>query len=54
MEMGMDILPKYTNGMDALQALDLSKITELVENGLIGKIAQVQSAEGDMVEVVVE
>ena len=53
-EMDVDILPKYANRMDALQALDLSKITELVENGLVGKIAQVQSAEGDLVEVVVE
>lgn len=54
MELGVDIAPNYAEGMDALRDLDVSKITELVEKGMIGKIVEIESAGGDMIEVVVE
>lgn len=52
MEIGVDI--STTGGSDALKNLDISKIVELVERGAIGKIVEVESADGDIVEVVVE
>lgn len=54
MEIGVDIVPNYEEGMRAVRNLDLGKIMELVERGVIGKLVEVQSAEGDLVEVVVE
>ncbi len=53
MEMGVD-LSANMGSMDAMKSLDLSKIVELVERGMIGKLVEVESAEGDTVEVVVE
>lgn len=52
LEMGMQI-PEIA-GNKALQSLDVSKILLLVEKGVIGKLVEVESAEGDIVEVVVE
>lgn len=54
MELGVDIAPNYAEGMDSLRNIDLSKIMELVERGAIGKLVEVESAGGDIVEVVVE
>ena len=54
MELGVDIVPNHASGMDALRNLDLAKVMELVEKGLIGKLVEIESAEGDIVEVVVE
>jgi len=53
LEMGMD-LSSSMGGADALKQLDLSKIMELAERGAIGKIVEVESADGDHIEVVVE
>jgi len=39
---------------DALKGIDMAKITEMVERGLIGKLVEIESASGDTVEVVVE
>ena len=50
---GMEIAAQYS-GMEALKGIDLEKILELVENGTVGKIVEVESAEGDTVEIVVE
>lgn len=50
---GMDIAAQYS-GMDALKGIDMEKILELVENGTVGKIVEVESADGDTVEIVVE
>jgi len=47
-------LSSSMGGADALKQLDLSKIMELVERGAIGKIVEVESADGDHIEVVVE
>lgn len=56
LEVGVDIAPGISgiDGMDALKNVDLNKIIELVERGLIGKLVEVETAEGDIVEVVVE
>ena len=39
---------------DVLKNIDWEKILQLVENGIIGKIVEVESADGDTVEIVVE
>ncbi len=53
LEMGADISSNYTNGLD-LKKLDLGKIMELVEHGALGKLVEIESADGDIIEVVVE
>lgn len=59
LEIGVDIGPGMAgmagiDGMEGLKNLDMAKVMELVEKGLIGKLVEVESAEGDIVEVVVE
>lgn len=55
MEMGVEVAPNFTGGrLEALKSLDVEKIVDLVERGAIGKLVEVESAEGDIVEVVVE
>lgn len=54
MELGLDVIPNQTDGMDGLRNVDLNKIMELAERGLIGKIVEVKSADGAIVEIVVE
>lgn len=54
LELGVDIAPHYAAGMEGLKNLDIAKIVEMVEKGLMGKLVEVESAEGDIVEVVVE
>lgn len=53
LEMGMD-MSGSVSGMEGLKNVDLSKVLELAERGLIGKLVEVESADGDTVEVVVE
>jgi transcriptional regulator with XRE-family HTH domain len=50
---GMDIAASFS-GMDTLKGIDLEQILTLVENGTVGKIVEVESAQGDTVEIVVE
>lgn len=50
---GMDIATEVS-GIASLKSLDMQKILELVENGTIGKIVEIESADGDNVEIVVE
>lgn len=52
-EMGVDMSGSIS-GMDALKNVDLSKLVDLVEQGLIGKLVEIESADGDTVEIVVE
>ena len=55
MEIGMDIGPGFMGEYgDALKGIDMQKVVQLVESGLVGKLVEVESAEGDKVEVVVE
>ena len=42
------------SGNDVLQNIDFEQIIDLVEKGLIGKLIEVESAEGDTVEITVE
>jgi len=53
LEMGVD-LSGNISGAESLKNVDLNKVLELAERGLIGKLVEVESAEGDTVEVVVE
>ena len=55
MEIGVDIVPNMSGEhADMLKKIDMEKVVEMVEKGLIGKLVEIQSAEGDTVEVVVE
>lgn len=53
LEMGVD-LSGNISGAESLKNVDLNKVLELAERGLIGKLVEVESADGDTVEVVVE
>ncbi len=46
-------LPEF-NGSEILKGLDLHMIISLIENGAIGKIVEIESSQGDIVEVMVE
>ncbi len=52
LEIGLS-LPQVS-GNEALQNIDLEKVMMLVDRGLIGKLVEVESADGDIVEIVVE
>lgn len=55
MEIGVEIAPGMIGESgEALKDIDLKKIVELVERGLIGKLVEIESADGDYVEVIVE
>ena len=54
LEVGVSIAPNFVDGIDALKTLDFGKIMDLAERGLIGKLVEIESADGDTVEVVVE
>ena len=53
LEIGLD-MSAGVGGMEGLKNVDLSKVLEMVEHGLMGKLVEVQSADGDTVEIVVE
>ena len=42
------------NGAEALQDIDLKAILQLVDSGVIGELVEVESAQGDIVHIVVE
>ncbi len=42
------------NGNEVLKDIDFNQILDLVENGLSGKIVEVESTNGDFVEILVE
>lgn len=52
MEMGME-MPQIS-GKDALKNIDLNQIMELVRQGAIGNLVEVESADGDIVRIFVE
>lgn len=52
LELGMK-LPQVS-GNDALQNIDFNQILLMVDNGLIGKLVEVESANGDTVSILVE
>ena len=53
MELGVDVTAN-TGGNEAMKNVDLNKIIDLVERGAIGKLVEVESSAGDIVEIVVE
>ena len=42
------------NGSDALKAIDIDAIISLIESGVVGKLVEVESGDGDTVEIFVE
>ena len=52
LEMGVS-MPAVTNN-EAIKDVDFSQIIALVDQGLVGKLVEVDSADGDHVEIVVE
>lgn len=53
MDTGMDIASEVSN-MPVLKKIDMKQIMLLIENGTIGKLVEIESADGDTIEVVVE
>lgn len=53
LEIGLDMSGNITGG-DALKNMDWQKIMDLVQRGVIGKLVEVESSDGDIVEIVVE
>ena len=51
-EMGMN-MPEF-NGKEVLKNIDIEQILMLVEKGVMGKLVEVDSADGDHVEIFVE
>lgn len=55
MEIGVQILPNVDSETSQMfRNVDMKKIVEMVERGLIGKIVEMESADGDLIEIVVE
>ena len=55
MEIGVVTIPGTSGDTGKLlQNVDLEKVLAMVEQGLIGKLVEVESADGDIVEIVVE
>jgi len=51
-EMGLK-MPQIS-GSDVLKGIDFSQLVAMVDKGLIGKLVEIESADGDTIEVVVE
>ena len=55
MEIGVDVVPNLSgDNTEMLRSIDMQKVVEMVEKGLVGKLVEIESAEGDRIEVVVE
>ena len=55
MEIGVDIVPNMGGEHgEMLKSIDMEKVIKMVEQGLIGKLVEIESAQGDTVEIVVE
>ncbi len=52
LEIGMEVGTVGNN--DAIKGIDFEKIFAMAERGVIGKLVEVESSDGDIVEVVVE
>lgn len=52
MDVGMEI-PQF-EGKEALKKIDLEQIIRLVDAGVIGKLVEVESSDGDLIEILVE
>ena len=55
MEIGVDVIPNMTgDNAEMIKSIDMKKVVEMVEMGLIGKLVEIESVDGDTIEVVVE
>ena len=55
MEIGVDVVPNMGGEHgEMLKNIDMEKVVKMVEGGLVGKLVEVESADGDTVEVVIE
>ena len=55
MEIGVDVVPNMTGeNAEMIRNIDMRKVVEMVEMGLVGKLVEIESADGDIIEVVVE
>ena len=55
MEIGVDVVPNVGgDNAQMLKSIEMEKIVKMVEQGLTGKLVEIESADGDIVEVVVE
>jgi len=55
MEIGVDMVPNMTgDNAEMIKNINMEKVVEMVEMGLIGKLVEIESADGDTIEVVVE
>ena len=52
LEIGME-MPQI-NGNDALKGIDFQKIIQLVQQGVVGNLVEVESSDGDTVRIFVE
>ena len=55
LEIGVDVVPNVGgDNAQMLRSIDMEKVVKMVEQGLVGKLVEIESADGDIVEVVVE
>ena len=55
LEIGVDVVPNMDGEHgDMMKSIDLEKVVKMVEQGLVGKLVEMESADGDLIEVVVE
>ena len=55
MEIGVDVVPNMSgDNAEMMKSIDMEKVVKMVEQGLVGKLVEIESADGDIVEVVVE
>ena len=55
MEIGVAVIPYSSEeNREMFRNVDMSKLVEMVEYGMIGKLVEIESADGDIVEIVVE
>ncbi|MDD2263300.1 MAG: XRE family transcriptional regulator, partial [Clostridia bacterium] len=52
LEMGLK-MPAVT-GNEALKGIDFAQLLTLVDQGVLGRLVEIESADGDTVEIVVE
>ena len=54
LEMGMALGSFHNIFQERMKDIDLTKIIELAEKGVMGRLVEIKSAEGDVIEVVIE
>ncbi len=55
MEIGVNMLPNMGGEQaEMLKNVDMGKLVQMAELGMIGKLVEIESADGDTVEIVVE